>query len=205
MSLYQDVIGNALYNDVMSGGAYDIVGGAEDIVGGGYDISMGQQFDPVDAMFGNARYPMMVGADPGALGLNDQQMMQALATRNAGALVPRQATKARKYILGLPTTTIAAGVTVSINANPQVPFRPKRFLIPNVLAPLCRVESIQIGKNPIFAAANPVPGEAFSPLVTDGELYLDTAQIAQQISVQVTNTSLASFDFNACFFGSAIE
>jgi hypothetical protein len=202
---------NALYQDVVGGGAYDIVG-QEDIMGGlyqdvvgGYDISMGQQYDGVDAMFGNARYPMMVGADPAALGLNDQAMMQALATRHAGALVPRQATKARKYILGLPTTNIGAGVTVTINANPQVPFRPKRFLIPNVLAPLCRVEAIQIGKNPIFAAANPVPGEAFSPLVTDGDLYLDTAQIAQQISVQVTNTSLAAFDFNACFFGSAIE
>jgi len=120
-------------------------------------------------------------------------------------VVPRQVTKAREYPLGFPTTTIAAGASAVINAQPQVPFRGRRLIIPSDIAGSILITDLKIGKNSMFPTSNPVPGRAFTELGVGVDLNLDTAQISQIVSISVTNTSGAALDFNAALIGTAIE
>lgn len=179
--MFNDIVGNQL--------AF----GAEDIVGG---------YDELDALFAGSRYPLIVsgeGETPARTAAERQ-----LAMRNAAMVVPRQVTKAREYPLGFPTTSLAAATTATISAAPQIPFRGRRLLIPSDIAGSILINDIKVGQASQFPASNPVPGRAFTELGVGVDLNLDTAQISQVVSLNVTNTSGAVVSFNAAIIGTAV-
>jgi len=132
-------------------------------------------------------------------------IQQQLAARHAAMVVPRQATKSREYPLGFPTTTIKAGTTTTVSAQPQVPFRGRRLVIPSDIAGSVLINDVKVGKNSMFPTSNPVPGRTFTELGVGVDLNLDTAQISQLVSLNVSNTSLADITFNAALIGTAVE
>lgn len=181
-------------------GFEDIIG-ADDIIG--MELATGGGYNELDSIFGASR-ALVVGAD-GGLQANANQVATQLAARHSAMVVQRQVTKAREYPLGFPTTTVNAGASATISAQPQVPFRGRRLLIPSDIAGSFLINDLKVGKNSMFPTSNPVPARAFTELGVGVDLNLDTAQISQLVSLSVENTSGANVDFNACIIGTAVE
>lgn len=125
---------------------------------------------------------------------------------NKALLQTRGPTKARYFPLGVPATTIAAGAAATIPVQPQVPFRPQRFVVPSDIAGSFTIGDIRVGKNSQFVTADAVPARAFQEDASSGiEFGFDTAQVSQVISVVANNISLAQQVFRAVFLGAAVE
>lgn len=129
-----------------------------------------------------------------------------LAARNATGVVDLVPTKSRKYPLGFPTTAIAAsGGTGAISAQPQIPFRGERLIIPSDFAGALLITDLKVGKNSQLAAANPLPARAFTEQGWGVDLHLDTADVAQFVTLNLTNNASAIVTFNAVINGRAVE
>lgn len=183
---------------------FDDIIGAEDIIGA--DLAIGEEggYSDLDTLF--AGYgPMVVTGAEQLAGVNRAQLMTSLAERNSAAVVRRQPTKAREYPLGFPTTSVGAAASATISAQPQVPFRGRRLIVPSDIAGSFLIDDLKIGKNSMFPSSNPVPARAFTELGVGVDLNLDTAQISQLVAISVTNSSLAAANFNAAIIGTAVE
>lgn len=117
-----------------------------------------------------------------------------------GDVIPKES-----QFLGFDSVTpILPDSSAVITAQPWRPFRPDTLVIPRDIARPFLINDIKIGKNSQFVGAGSIPAEAFS-----GEerikLKFDTAQIAQDISITVTNTSLKGIRFVASMSGVALE
>lgn len=174
----------------------DIIGtrlGADDIVGGDGDL---------EALLAGTDLTLF-GADaaaaaPVAAEAANRQMLRNLALRGGGAaLVHRSPSKSRIYVQGFGPTTIAAGATVNIIVQPQTAFKGKRLCIPSDFAGAILVNDLKIGNLSQFPSSNPIPGRMFTEFAVGMEQDFDTAQISQQISLSVTNTSGAAVSFTA--------
>ena len=113
--------------------------------------------------------------------------------------------KMRQMPLGFPTTAIAAGVTTTVTATTQVLFRGRRLLIPASIAASVLINDLKVGKNSQLPSSGPVPGQAFSEDAVGVDLSLDTAEISQTISINLSNTSLGALTFNATMLGDSAE
>jgi len=113
----------------------------------------------------------------------------------------------RESVVGIDSgaTTIAAGASRTIIVQPQVPFRAERFMVSSAIAGSFVIDDIKVGKNSQFLAAGSVPGTAFSELAVGAGLHLDTAEVAQNISVSVTNTSGGALRFLGAFYGKYVQ
>lgn len=155
--------------------------------------------DDVEALLGAVRLPRRRGA----------ALRRAIAAKRvaSGTLVRQtRPDKARDYPLSLDSvTTIAAAATASITTRPQVLFRAERLVIGNAIAPSFLVNDLKIGKNSQFVNAGSLPGEAFSNLSVGVTLKMDTAQVGNDIVINVTNTSAGALRFVAALMGSAVE
>jgi len=78
-------------------------------------------------------------------------------------------------------------------------------VIPSDIAGALLVNDLKVGKNSQFATQGPVPARVYSEFGVGVDMNLDTAQISQQISLNVTNTSGAAVTFNAAILGTAVE
>lgn len=167
--------------------------GAADLVGG-YD-------DELTQLFGARQ--LVVGAEGGSAG--QQAAMRQLAMRNATALVDVAPTKSRRYPLGFPTTTVSASSTAAVSAQPQIPFRGERLIVPSDFAGALLITDIKVGKNSQLAAANPLPARAFTEFGWGVDLHLDTADISQFVTLNLSNTTAHDVTFNAMLIGRAVE
>lgn len=184
---------------------FDDIIGAEDIIGAGAELALGAGYNELDSLFGASRQ-LVIGADGGASPqANANQVATMLAARGSAMVVPRQVTKAREYPIGFPTTSVTAGAAQTITTQPQVPFRARRLIVPSDIAGSFLINDLKVGKNSMFATSNPVPARAFTEVGVGVDLNLDTAQISQLIAINVTNSSGADLDFNACLIGTAVE
>lgn len=181
---------------------FDDIIGAEDIIGA--DLALGGGYSELDSIFG-ARQLVVGQQGAGSPVANAGEVATMLASRNSAMVVPRQVTKAREYPIGFPTTSVNAGASQTISTSPQVPFRARRLIVPSDIAGSFLINDLKVGKNSMFATSNPVPARAFTEVGVGVDLNLDTAQISQLIAINVTNTSGADLDFNACLIGTAVE
>ena len=114
--------------------------------------------------------------------------------------------KAREQVMGLDSvSTIAAAATANVIGRPQVTFRPDRLVIPATIAASFLINSFTIGRLPQFVSNGAVPAEAFSQAAVGVRLKTDTAQISQEVTLNVTNISGAALRFTAALFGPAVE
>jgi hypothetical protein len=158
---------------------------------GGVDLVGG-----APAYFGGGR--VVIGADDQAA--HDLQM------RNATLVQDTAPQKSRRYPLGFPTTVISAsGGTGTPSAQPQVLFRSERLIVPSDFAGALLLTDIKIGKNSQLAAANPLPARAFTEFGWGVDLYLDTADISQFVTLNITNNGAQQVTFNGMFIGRGAE
>jgi hypothetical protein len=182
----------------------DIVGGADDIIG--YDIATGNEVDALlGAMIATGAAPAAAAAALAAPGASAAS--HALAMRHAAMMKPRTMTRSREYTCGFASApvAIAAATTSVLKAQPQVPFKPRRLIIPSDVAGALTINNIIVGKNPGLVSADPVSARAFTELGVGVDLNLDTAQISQTISLSLTNQSGASVSVTPTLIGTAME
>lgn len=127
--------------------------------------------------------------------------LRKLIQRNAGAVVNRGLNRRRRYPLGFVPTAIAAGLQDSIPASPQNLFRPERLVLPSDIAFDLGVRDIKVGNQSQLAQSVEVPGALFSEVAINTGVTFDTAEVGNQISVDVINNSGASVTFSAGIVG----
>lgn len=165
----------------------------EDIIG--TDLALGNL--AIGEMDSEAALAKVLEANPA--------VMRELALRNASALVARKPMKSREFPLGFPETTIAAGATADIVAQPQTPFRGERLVVPSDIAGLFSIDDIRVGKNSQLVAFGPLPARAFTEVGVGVGMHLDTCQVSMQIVLRVRNISGQSATFRALLIGRAVE
>lgn len=196
-------------------GYQDIIGtefaGAEDIIGADDDLLALLAGDSL-SVFGADPAAMAPAAPAQSLAQRVQSaaakkaFVQQLALRgNGAAVVTRGPSKSRKYAQGFGPTVINAGATVNIIVQPQVTFKGKRLFIPSDFAGAILVNDLKIGNTSQLPSSNPLPGRAFTEFAVGVEQDFDTAQISQQISLSVTNTSGAAVTFTAMLNGIVVQ
>lgn len=140
---------------------------------------------------------------------NNPLMAQVIAQKLAqGSLLTRDAhpSKARDYVLGLNSTgAILAGAPGTAVSFPQIIFRPERFIVPSDIAGQFLITQIIVGKNPQQVSADPIPARVFDERGVGVRLSMDTAQISQQITINVVNIGGAPAIFRAAMIGPAVE
>jgi len=146
----------------------------------------------------------------GANGGQDPALMQQIIAQKLaqGSLLTRvdHPSKARDYVLGLNSTAaINAGAPGTAVSFPQIVFRPERLVIPSDIAGQFLVNQIIVGKNPQQVSADPIPGRVFDERGVGVRLSMDTAQISQQITLNVTNIGGAPAIFRAAMIGPSVE
>lgn len=167
---------------------------------GGNSLVVGN--DDIHAIFGAID---LVGADPSQADAAKAAVVQSLAAKGATAMINLPPTKSRRYPLGFPTTTVTASGTANITAQPQIPFRGERLVIPSDIAGGLLLTDVKVGKNSQLAAGNPLPGRAYTEQGWGVDMHLDTADISQFVQVNLSNTTGHDISFNALLLGRAVE
>lgn len=127
--------------------------------------------------------------------------MRKLVMRNAGAVMRRGLDRRRRYPQGFLPTTVASGASVAVPAAPQNLFRPERLIIPSDIAFDTGVQDIKVGNQSQLVQSVEVPGAVFSEVAIDTNVTFDTAEVGNQVSVQIRNKSGQEFEFSAALVG----
>lgn len=108
--------------------------------------------------------------------------------------------------LGFDTgaTLILAGAPFQAISQPQMPFRPERFVVPDAIAPFFLITDIKIGQQSQFPNQTPVPGQFFSQNAVGVELRWDTAQVSQNVTVLGINIDTNPHRFFAGMAGTGV-
>ena len=119
----------------------------------------------------------------------------------------------RELCLGFRQTGIASGALFNVISRPQVLFRAERLVIPDspawpgqttaTQADSFDVADIKIGNRSQLVEQSLLPGRAFAENAVGVRLSMDSASIAQDIVVAVTNNDIASGTFRAIMFGTS--
>lgn len=197
MSAY-DLIGSDDYGSVgadesllralsVSGmGDSEIIGA--DFIGGGDHLIGADFIGAAAAAAKNPRHPQHHQA---------KQVLHSLAMRNGGAVVQNGVSKRRRYPIGFVPTDVAAATAASIPANPQNLFRPERLVIPSDIAFDFGVRDIKVGNQSQLVQSVEIPGALFTEVAIDTNVAFDTAEVGNQISVDVRNKTSGTINFSA--------
>jgi hypothetical protein len=147
----------------------------------------------------------ILGQDPAQKALVERAAMER-RMRQGTVLRQYEPMRGRQLILGFASTgTVAAGATVDIIQRPQLTFRPERIVIPAAIGANFNVADVRIGKNSQFLSAGAIPGATFAEGAFGVRLKMDTAQIAMDIDLRVTNISAGALNFFAAMIGDSVE
>ena len=139
----------------------------------------------------------IVGRDGG----NKSAELRRLIARNAGAVVNRGLDRRRRYPLGFIPTAIAAAANTAIPSAPQNLFRPERLVIPSDIAFDLGVRDIKVGNSSQFVQSAEVPAALFSEVAINTGVTFDTAEVGNQVSVDMRNKSASALEFSAGLVG----
>lgn len=174
-------------------GADLLLAGVQDLIGDGEDDSL------LDALaVSGAGDTELIGAVKKA---KANAALKQLAMRNAGAVMKRGLDRRRRYPLGFVPTSIAAATSSAIPAAPQNLFRPERLVIPSDIAFDSGVRDIKVGNQSQLVQSVEVPGALFSEVAINTGVTFDTAEVGNQVSVDIRNKSALAFEFSAGLVG----
>ena len=122
--------------------------------------------------------------------------------------VRRARRRLQTVFCGIPSTTVIAGQTVSIDANVAEPFRPERLVATAVSAGVPNLDysilDIKIGVISQNLNSDPVPIIAFSADAVGVRLRGSTSQPGVGIETVVRNDSAADAVFRGVYIGPAL-
>jgi hypothetical protein len=192
-----ELIQGLLDGDDNSGyeGMTEIVG--DDNSGDDSGDDAGAQFVGDDSSMGASKRQARANATKQALMRKRVQAGAMLRT-----LPPRSA---REFVIGLGSTALPGLSSANIAVQPQVIFRPERIVIPSNLAADFLITDIKVGKNSQLVSPGAIPAVVFVENAFGVRLKMDTAQIAQFITISVTNQNGAARNFQGAIIGPAVE
>lgn len=189
--------------------SYDIVGdddmgaiGLEELIGDDDDF-LDSLIEGDDLLIGGDGSTEIIGATAAQKrkAARKKAVLRKLAMRNGGAVVSRGLDRRRRYPLGFVPTAIAAATTVQVPSAPQNLYRPERLVIPSDIAFDAGVADIKVGNQSQLVQSVEVPAALFSEVAINTGVTFDTAEIGNQVSVNVRNKSAAAFEFTAGLVG----
>jgi hypothetical protein len=186
--------------------SYDLIGNDFDFIGA--DFISGDDDDMLDSLVSGSGNSDIIGAVKAAArsgNLQAQATLRKLAMRNGGAVINRPLDRKRRYPLGFVPTDIIASNSQSIPAAPQNLFRPERLVIPSDISFDVGVKDIKVGNQSQLAQSVEVPGALFSEVAIDTQVTFDTAEVGNQISVDIRNKTAASLPFTAGLLGTVAK
>lgn len=193
------------------GMSYDLIGlddfdDDDDDVGAiGLDMLVGEDDDVLDALVSGDGSSEIIGAAKRGKTAKKRAVLNMLARRKAGAVVKRELDKRRRYPLGFAVTNIGGGAAAIVPANPQNLFRAERLIIPSDIAFDLGVRDIKVGVQSQFAQNQEVPAAMFSEVAIDTGMGFDTAEIGNQVSIDVRNKTAVAVDFTAALLGTVAK
>ena len=98
----------------------------------------------------------------------------------------------RNWFIAFQNASVAAGLTTNIPAFPQVPFRGRRLTVPPQIGQNFVLNTLIIGVAFQQATFGGVLLSTFSPDAVGQNLGLETCQVGQAITMNVTNIDLAA-------------
>lgn len=101
--------------------------------------------------------------------------------------------------IGSALVAVAAGGTVTFQAQPTNAVRIVDFTVPETTAPNFVINDISIGRLRMFQGGNPIPADRFSKDAQRPPFEAPVVTSGTPITVQVTNTSGADAFFVAMF------
>jgi hypothetical protein len=190
-------------------------GGLSEIVGVGYPLQQivgaGQvgYNRPRAGLRGMvAAWPAFAGADPTA----DASLSGPTAQAVGPQVVNVQPRNVREFAIGFGPTSPAVNPnqTVIVAAQPQIIFRGSRLVVPSVfgtstVAANFTINDIRVGKDSQFVSAGPLPAIAYLENAVGTAMGLDTCNVGQLITLNVTNVGAAAEVFIATVFGTSVQ
>jgi hypothetical protein len=140
-----------------------------------------------------------------------QAVGQALSLGNGASQmngpyeVPLVGNGPREFPMGFGLTPVANGANQIINANPQVNFRPSRLVIPDTVAPSFMINDFKIGMRSQLVAPGALPAQSFTQQAVGTAMALDTVNVGQFVTLDVTNVSAQPANFAASLFGTTLN
>jgi hypothetical protein len=119
--------------------------------------------------------------------------------------VPMVGNGPREFPMGFGITPVANGANVIINAQPQVNFRPSRLVIPDSIAPSFMINDFKIGMRSQLVAPGSLPAQSFTQTAVGTAMALDTVNVGQFVTLDVTNVAAQPVNFAASLFGTTLN
>ncbi len=132
-------------------------------------------------------------------------VLHQLAMRHGGAVVNQGVNKRRRYPIGFVPTDITGATAALIPAAPQNLFRPERLVIPSDIAFDFGVRDIKIGNQSQLVQSVEIPAALFTEVAIDTNVAFDTAEVGNQISVDVRNKTAGTINFSAGSIGTVAK
>lgn len=111
----------------------------------------------------------------------------------------------REFPIGFGPQLVAANAIATIVQQPQLPFRSERLIVPSNIGTAFDILDFRIGKNSQFVSAGAISAVSFSEVGVGVRLMGDTAQVSQQIVIQVQNKTAGPVSFQATVIGKALQ
>jgi hypothetical protein len=129
-----------------------------------------------------------------------------LAYGSQPQVVNRPLRDMREYPLGFLQAGIGVGVTAEVISRPQVTFRGERLVIPTSVAANFALNDIKVGNRSQLVNSTSLPAEMFQENAIGIRLAMDTATVAQDIALSVTNSDPAySHTFRCAIVGTVAQ
>ena len=109
----------------------------------------------------------------------------------------------REYPLGFYLADVLPGATVEVISRPQIVLQGERLFIPFDVARYFDICDIKVGVDGQLAANTALPAEIFAEHARGMAIDMDTATVAQDITILVRNRSRRKRTFMATIIGSA--
>ena len=191
-------------------------GGLSEIVGVGYPlqeiVGYPAYAQPRYARVAAMPYPhqrMVHGVHGGYVGQDVTAPGAQLVGPQVATVAPRNV---REFAIGFGPTSakIAAGGTAIVAAQPQILFRGSRLVVPSALggdmiAVNFTLNDIRVGKDSQFVSAGPLPAISYLENAVGTAMGLDTCNVGQLITLNVTNFDVAPHRFFASLFGTSVQ
>jgi len=114
-------------------------------------------------------------------------------------------TELREQTLGFFQSGLASATVTAVISRPQIVFRGERLVIPSTLSANFSINDIRIGNRSQLGNSNVLPAQMFIETAVGVRLSLDTAQIAQDIAIEVNNISNTNVTFQAALIGTIAQ
>ena len=113
--------------------------------------------------------------------------------------------KRREYVLGLGSTEVEGGRSVTISAPSQVNFLPERLVVPSSVAVDFLIADLQVDKKSQLVSSGGVPAVLFTDTVFGARLKMDVVAAGMFVSVTVVNQAKEPRTFAAGVVGTVVE